>query len=568
MSVRPAAVEASRFSLRSLLPTSSAQTSHPAQQQRAQPITLPTQTSRPNAPSRSQHPNPLSFQLPMSNHAPNMPSSSSQLQTLSGLKFTLPAMRNATHNPTSTHSTAPISDSGASNRSLSAGYLSGGGVTSSSSPEIFRLTALVDDLNAKLNNAALKVASTEQSVARGNAALVSERANSQARIAALSAELQLLNERERVMRVEMASIPRLTDLDAERFKLQAEGAVTLQANYEAEVQKCADLDAQASQLRLQVDTQAAQYSELERLHQTAASELADAEVKILAHENKILFLNSKIESASREQGQDDRVAKLETALVQIRNDSEIEAKRAAASISEHVAELAKLSLKLEKSEERAAQLETKLHFDSFEATSIMEKTDAKIETLRSENDVAVDEIMKLSSALDAAKKKNLGSLTPEQQCVIEKQTDLCLELENAEVDARMHPGCVAMRTKAAHLRRDFQRVVEDNIGVSSTPKALSVSIGSLVKKKEPLSLISGAAFAHRVLSLDCKEDCNVDFLNTNLEIAASEDTEDSVEEEIRMKALIAAVSEDLKVAIMDAAARWERVRLGAAQNSV
>ena len=214
MSVRPrdAAAEASRFSLRSLLPTAGwggdpgthiggASVAPPSLRR----VDGPTHAaSEPTA--HSQMAFPLNASPPAAAPVAAAPVNGS------GLRFTLPAMR--------THEQPPrpvgLVDTGAGSRPLKAGYLTGG-FSNAASPEILRLTAVVDDMNIKLKRAADKLVSAEHSVARGNAALTSERATSHARIVALGAELRVTRGREAGVRAEMAAIPRLSDLDAEHF---------------------------------------------------------------------------------------------------------------------------------------------------------------------------------------------------------------------------------------------------------------------------------------------------------------------------------------------------------------
>jgi hypothetical protein len=69
---------------------------------------------------------------------------------------------------------------GGGNKMLQAGYITGG-ITQKSDPELMRLNGIVDDLQERLKRSTERIGNAEQSVARGNAALQTERATSHAR---------------------------------------------------------------------------------------------------------------------------------------------------------------------------------------------------------------------------------------------------------------------------------------------------------------------------------------------------------------------------------------------------
>ena len=68
----------------------------------------------------------------------------------------------------------------------------------------------------------------------GNRSLKKERQLTHARIIALQSEVKKASEREASVRLELAAIPKASELDAEKFRIQSEGAVQLEAQYQKE----------------------------------------------------------------------------------------------------------------------------------------------------------------------------------------------------------------------------------------------------------------------------------------------------------------------------------------------
>jgi hypothetical protein len=165
---------------------------------------------------------------------------------------------------------------GGGNKMLQAGYITGG-ITQKSDPELMRLNGIVDDLQERLKRSTERIGNAEQSVARGNAALQTERATSHARIIALAAEVKNAQQRETAVRAELAAVPKLSDMDAAKFEMQARGAVELQASYEKEVQRVEELELAMAEATgkhaLLVDENVAMCAQLE----TAKAELAAAQ---------------------------------------------------------------------------------------------------------------------------------------------------------------------------------------------------------------------------------------------------------------------------------------------------
>ena len=152
--------------------------------------------------------------------------------TGAGLRFTLPAMN--------TRTSVTAGRPGGGNKMLQAGYITGG--VAKNDPEVMRLNGIVDDLQERLKRSTERIGNAEQSVARGNAALQTERATSHARIVALATEVKNAQQRETAVRAELVAVPRLSDMDASKFAMQARGAVELQASYDKEVKRVEELE--------------------------------------------------------------------------------------------------------------------------------------------------------------------------------------------------------------------------------------------------------------------------------------------------------------------------------------
>lgn len=242
MSVRATdAVEgASRFSLRNMFAGfASEEDLRPTASQPQQAVYAPQQQAAVVIKSRSVVSPPLNV-APM----PMLP-----MQTGGSIKFSLPELKNAP-------ARQPTTITSLSTKSLAPGYLSGGGGASES--EVLRLSGAVEDLTQKLKKATEKLATTEQSVLRGNKCIQKERHLAHARIIALQSEVRAASEREAAVRIELAAIPKQTDLDAERFRIQSEGALELEAQFEKE-----------KELRIQAEASLAQ--ELENAAQVKRS---------------------------------------------------------------------------------------------------------------------------------------------------------------------------------------------------------------------------------------------------------------------------------------------------------
>ena len=294
MSIRPRQVaeEAQAFSLRSVFRTLEA---HPVPENGPAPTSAaaaPDPVS-PTAPPMATGANGLHFDLSMPSRAVAVAAPPLlALPTSSGLKFTLPQMRM----PQSENGGFPVKTTSteAGGKMLRAGYIVGG--SQGSQNDVMRLNGIVDDLQSKLKKCADRLSTTEQSVARGNAALQSERATSHARMVALAGQVRDAQTRETAVRTEMASIPKVSDYDQDRFFMQAQGALQLEQRYEEEVARVAALEAVLTTLRGEQETVATEHAALHTQIEEARTELEATKAATTSVKREALAMLSEAEA--------------------------------------------------------------------------------------------------------------------------------------------------------------------------------------------------------------------------------------------------------------------------------
>ena len=268
MSVRPRQVaeEAHKFSLRNVFGTFDKDYT---EEEPPPPAPIAAPVSPTAAPVHGLH-----FDLSLPSNKPIAAPPLLALPT-NGLKFHLPQMRTT---PQSENGGLPVrrTSEEAGGKMLRAGYIVGG--AQGSQTEVMRLNGIVDDLQTKLKKCADRLATTEQSVARGNAALQSERATSHARMVALAGQVRDAQEREVSVRAEMASMPKVSEYDQQKFEMQAQGALQLEQKYEEEVSRAAALEEVLAGLRLEHETVKAEHTALQAELEAskAAVELVEA----------------------------------------------------------------------------------------------------------------------------------------------------------------------------------------------------------------------------------------------------------------------------------------------------
>ena len=371
MSLRPRAAveEASQFTLRSVFSTA--------------PTAPEAPTSAPFSPERTPHP-PINtsfgptvhkqtqdIPLLSMNFSPPAPTSI----PVSGLKFNLPLLKPNANSPPAT--TAIQSSE---TRSLQPGYITGG--FGNDSNEVLRLNALVEELSAKQQQMTEKLALAEQSIVRGNTAISSERAASAARITALVAEVRSAQQREAAVRTELATVPRAAQLDLDKFKMQAEGAVQLQARYDELSERACGMTTTIESLQKDnkaLETQQALANDLTN-RAVALEELVEtmkAEKEALVEQHAALAIQL-----------DNARLSMDQAAQQAENDKE-EATGEKAEIDGQISELtAKLA---ERDEKIAAAIEEMklMHTECCEANKLNEELDERLAAVRKERDESV-----------------------------------------------------------------------------------------------------------------------------------------------------------------------------------
>ena len=327
--------------------------------------------------------------------------------TGAGLRFTLPAMN--------TRTSVTAGRPGGGNKMLQAGYITGG--VAKNDPEVMRLNGIVDDLQERLKRSTERIGNAEQSVARGNAALQTERATSHARIVALATEVKNAQQRETAVRAELVAVPRLSDTDASKFAMQASGAVELQASYDKEVKRVEELELTMAETTgkhaLLVDENVALCAGIEtaKAELAAAQELATAATPVdeaLKTENETLKarLETAKELATAAVPVDEALkaenetlkARLETADTELHEkllseNVELNARLEAATAAqptadaEHTEALASLGAALEEARQQIVNKEALVTAEKLrcvEADELIKTLDAKLVTMRQE----------------------------------------------------------------------------------------------------------------------------------------------------------------------------------------
>lgn len=292
MSIRPRQVaeEAHRFSLRSVFRTlerQSAPEDGPAPTAAAPAALDAVSPVSPTAPPMAAGASGLHFDLNLPGKATTpllaLPTSSH------GLKFTLPQMRAPQSENGGLHAKSTSAEAGG--KMLRAGYIVGGSHGSQS--DVMRLNGIVDDLQSKLKKCTDRLSTTEQSVARGNAALQSERATSHARMVALAGQVRDAQERETAVRTEMASMPKVSDYDQDRFAMQAQGALQLEQRYEEEMARVSALEGVLAALRGEQEMVATEHAALQ-------SQLVEARTELEATKAAVELAEATTASVKRE----------------------------------------------------------------------------------------------------------------------------------------------------------------------------------------------------------------------------------------------------------------------------
>jgi len=396
MSVRPqeAAESASRFSLRSVFgsatPTPTPHDSPPTSGDTSFALPPHVQVHPHAQVQRSAH-EPLRMSDEWARRgATHAPAAVGVVGGGGGFKFTLPQMRGPA--APGVRPTAPGTGSNIA-RSLQAGFVSGG--AAQTTQETLRLNGVIADLQSKLDSSAERLASAERSIARGNKALATERATYNARLTALSAELKSAKEREVVARTELASVPRMEAFDMERFKMQAEGAVELQARYDEALARTTELEALVAETTEAHEAMKLQHAALEE-----ALVVAQLAVGAEQQERAEATQNDAVEAAEAAEAVE-AAESIAVAAATAQNDAVLAAEAAEAAEAGEAVEppadaIAALRLAVEEHLKTIESLKT----DCAEADTIIKSNDLKIAALCEERDAAKAETAEAIASRD------------------------------------------------------------------------------------------------------------------------------------------------------------------------
>lgn len=167
-------------------------------------------------------------------------------QSLGHIKFELPFMR------PNCHASVNVKEK------LQADYITGG----TKNLEIMRLMGVIEDMKTKLTTSSGRISTAEQSVARGNAALQSERFTSHARIVALASEVKNSQHREATMRTQLDTVPILATQNRVKFEMQESCAVELQKSFKQEIERANALELVIKGMHVDKETSTAEHAAL------------------------------------------------------------------------------------------------------------------------------------------------------------------------------------------------------------------------------------------------------------------------------------------------------------------
>ena len=150
--------------------------------------------------------------------------------------------------------------------------------TTTPSQDVMRLAALLEDSKTALAKMTARLSSTEESVARANQSLITERAAHAARVVQLTNELRASREGEARIRAELATSPNKVELERQQtaFRIQAEGALQLESAYSDLKRQYNELISLHNDVNNALTSLRAEHASLEQVHSKVTTELAEA----------------------------------------------------------------------------------------------------------------------------------------------------------------------------------------------------------------------------------------------------------------------------------------------------
>tara|TARA_B110000116_G_scaffold138808_1_gene120402 strand:+ start:1017 stop:2597 length:1581 start_codon:yes stop_codon:yes gene_type:complete len=492
--------------------------------------------------------NGLNFDLNLPYKAPllALPTSSN------GLKFTLPQMRA----PAQHSFTKSALDDG---KMLRAGYIAGG--HQGSQNDVMRLNGIVDDLQSKLSKSSARLATTEQSVARGNAALQSERTTSHSRMVALAGQVREAQERETAVRAEMAAMPRVSDYDQDRFTMQTQGALQLEQKYEEELARTAALEEVLAALRGEQEAVTTEHSTLQFQLEEAKVAVELAETAAACVKREALAMVSEAEAKTDALLADQAKTAQDVATTAQAGVADMDSMKAA--LEEALAELEHSRSVVEADVSKAA-----------EADTVIKALDLKLIDLRNTIREKEEQNTKLAELVTATAARAGEAIFEAQQATASLPTpgDMNASVDATIVEAferyyelkQIAERSVGSSDAAHHHAVAFRSYEALAHGVPETPLVFSCCAESTNEcRDESADIFATSMRARRTLctalpaprlcgtsrDLDCPVDLDVPIGSTTTETAP-------LALKMRTEAYVNAVSMDLRRGLIHASRRW------------
>jgi hypothetical protein len=563
MSVRPRQVaeEAHKFSLRHVFGTLE-QAVEEEEPPSPPPIAAPVSPT--TAPAAGLH-----FDLNLPSNKPIAAAPAPLLALPSnGLKFTLPQMRA----PQSENGGLPVKSTAgeAGTKMLRSGYIVGG--AQGSQTEVLRLNGIVEDLQHKLKKCADRLATTEQSVARGNAALQSERATSHARMVALAGQVKEAQAREVSVRAEMASMPKVSDYDQQRFEMQAQGALQLEQKYEEEVARVAALEEVLAGLRLEKETITAEHASLQtELEATkAAVQLAETNTASIKREalEMVAEAEAKTDALIAEQAKTaeevatatkEGTAAMEAVMVQL-DAANSELKLSKETVEAEIAKSADADLIIKSMDLTLHDLRNDLSKKEEQNMQLAETATAAAQRAGE----AILEAQQAKAALSSAPAAPAAPAAPDPVAT-EAVDDAIVHAFEHYYNLKQTAERAEGTPDAAHHRALALRAYSAlTSGTPDTPMVLSCCTKDpdMCEEEEHIMTASAAARASLCASVPVTRlsgthrdlDCQVDFATTEATGTPTDTTPLALK--IRTEAYVKAVSKDLRRGLTHASREW------------
>ena len=443
------------------------------------------------------------------------------------LTFTLPVLKSVG---------APRAPATQTQRVLAAGFLVGGGHASVA--ETTRLRAVVEEVQSKLKSTQERLALTEQSVARGNAALASERATNHARIVALTSQLKSAAEDRASAQAQLKNAPVATS-DA-KFAIAVKGAMDASERSEALERQTAALQKELearTNMAAEHEALLAEHEALNAQLQAATASFAEATEtsERVRHEALLMVRDAEARAEASEAA---------TASAEATAAKAVAAAEAAADNSVgmdfHTRAVCDLREELVAAQRHKATAEQK----SLEADEIIKALDTKLALLRSELDSGATK-----AAAAAATAAPTEAPTPtiaehkvrefEQYALLKASAEEALAAGHRDAGFLHHAAMQQYATLATPRKRAAFLCCPDGAG---EPAATATDMATAAATATALAIHEAPLFGRGF------DDARDLFGSTETTIA----------QEARTKKYVCAVSKDVKCAVATAVCAYAK----------